>query len=93
MFGPEDVGEPQPSYEEAVKRGRIAEESPGALQNASWEIARIAHWLLNDTGFTRKKAARDLALLAKKLDPDIPRDFLGDAAQFVYPPPTPAARS
>lgn len=47
------------------------------------EVARIAHWLLNDRGFTRAMAAKELACIALRIDPTLHSDIFGDAKTFI----------
>lgn len=52
----------------------------------AFRIARIANWMLSDNGYTKKKAAFELAELAKEIDPTIRNDILGKAAHIEFKP-------
>jgi hypothetical protein len=54
----------------------------GPDADLSFRLSRIAHWLLNDSGFTKRQAALELAYVARKLSPDMAARTLGDAASL-----------
>lgn len=47
--------------------------------DVAFKISRLAHWLLNDGGFTKRQAALELAHIARTLSPGIASVALGDA--------------
>ncbi len=48
----------------------------------SFKLSRLAHWLLNDGGFTRRAAALELAEIARRLSPEMASMSLVDASSL-----------
>ena len=65
--------------------------STDRMTDAAYAIARIAHWLLNDQGFTREHASRELTRLARTMDPTLDMRVFGDATRFIERPKDGAA--
>ena len=51
--------------------------------DVSFKLSRLAHWLLNDHGFTKAMAAKELAEIARNLSPTMAASALGDATEDV----------
>lgn len=48
-----------------------------------FEVARIAHWMVNERRYTKAQVARDLAAIAKKLlPPELYEPSIGDAGKL-----------
>lgn len=58
---------------------------PKVPWGAAFSVARVAHWLANDPGYTRAMAIRDLAKIARgfaaaaSVPEDVIAQWLGDA--------------
>ncbi len=48
----------------------------------AFKISRLAHWLLNDGGYTKRMAALELAEIARRLSPEMASMALGDASSL-----------
>lgn len=59
------------------------------LDGIAFDIARIAHWAMNDRGYTKRFVARDLARLARKVSPAMAEQALGGAANLEPSPASP----
>jgi hypothetical protein len=67
----------------AAQRGE--EDTAKVRRDEAFAVARVAHWLLNDKGYTRAQASQVLAAIATRLDADMASKALGDAARSATP--------
>jgi hypothetical protein len=55
---------------------------PFNMGHVGFRIARLAHWLINDSGYTKRMAARELREIARQLlPPDEYEQVIGDAGR------------
>lgn len=63
-------------------RARPTQAEVWRIPNLARDVARVGHWMLNDRGYTKAMAARDLLRAARTLYPELEDAVIGDAKPF-----------